>query len=406
MRLGMRKLQISDTLLVLIGISSLLGQFARFETFLGTVSVYEVLMIIFTTFTIWKNFSTSIFRNKIFLFASLFLTWSIGITLIQSWPEISSSLSGIAYLLRLGVYGVFAWSLVLWRNSKMHTSNRMHQGITLWFALMGVLGIGQYLLLPDTRILAELGWDDHLSRAFGTLFDPTFYGCITALGSIWFFYHGLLEKKKLTVYFWQGGFALLLLTTTLSFSRASYIAYVAGFLILAWFLRHRRVLLAIPLLVMALFLVPKDGGGEGQKLLRTRSIEQRLDHAEYQTQNWTTTEIIFGRGWNFQESQERRSEGFSKEYQIQTVPETIKQSNAQLADSLYLQILLGSGAVGLGLFLLTLLSWWSSQEIIGKASIFAVAVHSLASPGFFYPWILLILIVISSTSRKRVTSEE
>lgn len=404
MKLGTHKLSLQDTLLASIGLASLLGQLARLETPLGTLSFYEILMVLFILFTIWKKKARTVFSYSILWLGGAFLVWSVGITLSIAWPNFSPAFSGIAYLVRFALYAVFAWSLVLWKTHTNKPEDKLWWGTTLWLFLMALLGIGQYLLFPDTRILVELGWDDHLSRAFGTLFDPTFYGAITALGSIWFFYQGSVRSKKIPPLIWQIGYAISLLATTLSFSRAAYIAYVAGFLGLAGILRQRRILLAIPLLIMALFLVPKDGGGEGQKLLRTRSIEQRIDHAEYQTQNWSNREVVLGRGWIFSDAQERRTAGLAQEYQLQEIPETVQYNHAQLVDSTYLQIVLTSGLIGLLLFLLFLSNWWHILPPVGKATLASIAVYSLISPGFFYPWILLALIGIGVSGEQKKDS--
>lgn len=401
MKLGTHKLQLSTTLLALIAWTSLLGQFARLETAVGKVNIYEILMVFFMLFTIRKNLNIrSIFRSKIFWTSAVFIVWSVGITLFRSWPHITETFSGLAYLVRITLYAGFGWSVYSWCKGSKTKKHSLEQGITFWFIAMILLGIGQYLLLPDTRILAELGWDDHLSRAFGTLFDPLFFGCITALSSIWMFWHGLKEKTQAKTWLWAVGFAGSLLATTLSFSRSAYLAYMVAFLTLAFVLRQRKVLLAVPLLIMALVLVPKDGGGEGQKLLRTRSIEQRIEHSEYQTRDWTQNEMLFGRGWNVNETQKKRAEGFSEEYQLSSTPEDISQNHAQFVDSLYLQIWLASGFIGLSMFITLLFLVWNSQNTLGKSLLALVATHSLVSPSFFYPWILLVFICSIATQKK------
>src|SRR3989304_8999963 len=43
---------------------------------------------------------------------------------------------------------------------------------------IAVFGLAQYILIPDTRFLAVLNWDDHYYRLLSTLLDPNFTGII------------------------------------------------------------------------------------------------------------------------------------------------------------------------------------------------------------------------------------
>lgn len=363
-----------------------LGQFGRFSTVVGLISWHEIGLLIFLVWSLVSLFKqrlrvTRALRQNVGLILALvtFLLWtgfSSGLNAVWQ-ADLSRLVVGLAYLGRLTLYVIFA--LVL---SQLPLRFKVVAKLLMsWLLLMAALGIWQYLLLPDTRHFALLGWDDHFNRAFGTLLDPGFYGLLMAIGALITIPAWLADRRGSTGLLWPTIFGIFLLGLTLSFSRASYLAFIVGILVLSWLVRQRRLLLFIPLLIMALVFVPKDGGGEGQKLARTSSIEARSEVVQYHTQALTPKEMILGRGWYYRATE--------------------VDSNAKMVDNAFLHVWLSTGAIGLTLFL------WVSWEIIRRSSaeviaiITAVGVHSLFSSGLFYSWVMLALGLVMSIYKKR-----
>ncbi|MCD8484151.1 hypothetical protein LRY60_00850 [Candidatus Woesebacteria bacterium] len=400
MKLGTHKILWPDFLLGAIGVLSLLGQFGRITTTLGQISLFEIGMAVFILFMAKrKTFWETLFSSKIWWGVSLWWLWTLALSLFYMWPlNVSSDWQSLAYLLRIALFLTFAASVSVWKTSRwrVHSITRL---LSVWFTAWAALGIGQYLFLPDTRILATLGWDDHLSRAFATLFEPTFYGVLMSLASVWFFQLGVRVKRKQQLVY-AILFAVALIAMSLSFSRLAYVGYVAGIGALALAQKQRRVLLAIPILVVALVLLPKDGGGAGQNLLRTQSITQRVEHTAYQTHDWQVTEMLLGRGWNLEAFAEKRNAAFQKQYGEH--PELNKANNARMVDNQYLQIVLTSGGVGAGILLGTLFFLWKNSSRRQWPYWCVLAVAGMGAPVIFYPWIVLASIFIVSEHDSKV----
>ncbi len=379
-----------------IGVVSLLGQFARAATPLGLVSYYEFGIILFTLFIARRiRFWQWFLQQRFIWWATAFLGWSLSITLLQNFfaGTLWTDMSGYAYLAKMVLYLLFGATFWFWQRETVVSKKEkrmIFRGTVSWFVIWAVLGLSQYILLPDTRILSELGWDDHLSRAFATLFDPTFYGVLMALAAIWV----LSWKHKATV-FTSFLTALFLLALAVSYSRLAYLVYILGVLSIWATSRSRRVLLAVPLLLMALVLLPKDGGGAGQNLLRTQSITQRVEHATFQTSEWSWSEQLLGRGWSEKRFVAVRSQGIAAQYGDN---ESSGGTHASVADSAYLHILLTSGVVGLVFMSGTMFTLWQKVPATAKPVLLAFFFSGFGAPTLFYGWILLGVIFVIGVS--------
>ena len=358
---------------------SLLGQFQRMATPFGLVSYHEVVMVLFL-FLSTKELFQKIKSSRTVLFFSLFFIWAGVSTLWNAYLLESMILltTGGAYLLRTLFYIFFAVA---------GTSFASQKRAQIWLTVFACIGIGQYLFLPDTRLLFLLGWDDHLNRASATLLDPGFFGLLMASGTLL-----AAKSKKQTVLF-----SLFLLALALSFSRASYVAYIAGILTLSFLTKVKRYMLFIPLLALCLLLVPKDGGGEGQNLLRTNSIAARTEVAEFHTQSLSLSEVLIGRGWYYETARKLHQAGIVKKGGQENKIETNQRAGS--VDNIYLHVFLSTGALGFGLFLLVLRQVWNHLvNVESKAVFVGVLAHSFFSTTLIYPWVLLLLGTLISQS--------
>lgn len=386
---------------------SFLGQFARLDSPLGRVSLHELLMLPVILAFFWKYRASfqELLKSRLVWLTGAFLLWT---TLTTSWnaaalqlPELLTE--GFAYLSRLGLYLAFAAALFLWGRSRDFSSRALLEASYIWLLLQALVGIGQFLLFPDSRLLFYLGWDDHLSRAFGTLLDPGFFGLFMVFGALLSFSFALQfkgQKKRLSIF----ALAFCMSALALSYSRASYVAFVVAVMVLSFLWKQRSVLLLIPLLVLCIVLLPKDGGGEGQNLLRTRSIEAREEVLEYHTQGISTRELIIGRGWYYESAlaiHEKALQANNPEKQETSV----RRNNAQAVDNVYLHMLFSTGIIGTIFFAawLCLLLWQLRYYPELLAAWAAVLVHSLFSTALLYSWCLLIL--ASLTLGKSVRSQ-
>ncbi len=237
---------INTLLLTTILFSLVFGQLLRFHfiSFLPSFYLHDLLLGIFLTF----NFKTilSLPKNKLTFSFVLFL-----FSLFIFNPN---------YLLtlRLAVYFLFFLSL---SNLKFYHSF-INQTIYLAIFLTLILGLVQFLFLPDLRFLANLGWDDHLNRLTFPYFDPNFTGFIFTL---FFFY--LYPRRSAWLFFPPLG---------LTYSRSALLTWLVGFLIYS----RRRLtnLLSAGILLLLLITLLPHRFGEGNNLLRAYSIKARFNY--------------------------------------------------------------------------------------------------------------------------------
>lgn len=367
-------------LLYLTGVFSLLGQFGRTQSPVGFISWYEVCMLA-SIFMAMPGLLRSLYPGlKKYFAVAAFILWALFITYMQSKAHQLPHLFtiGAAYLIRLSFYFVFAAAIGEFLKQKYLSRKDLTTATMVWLTFFAVLGIFQFLLQPDTRIFFYLGWDDHLSRAFATLFDPGYFGLLMVSGVLFVLWQAIKVKR----YWHQILLALFLIATALSYSRASYVALCIGVLTLSFLAKSKRVLLVIPLLIVALVLLPKDGGGVGQNLLRTQTVAMRKEVAQTQTRETSSSQIIWGRGWSYQKAQNGAANS------------SLERQNSAGVDNIFLLVVLSSGLIGLSIFLLALIQLWkNSQNIFWKAFFLGALGHSFFSLGIIYPWVMLVLAV-------------
>lgn len=378
-------------LLACIAITSLLGQWQRWETPWGKISAYEILMALFIAFSWsnWRWYWRQTWQRPLVWLGLLWLIWLGIATGLNAWLGDNPLVwqVGLSYGARLGLYAAFWWSFAGYLQRYPEQRKCVRQG--LLFTLVGqlFLGLGQYLFVPDTRWLQYLGWDDHLNRALGTLLDPGYFGLLMVWGALLAFDSYLGSKATRPRTGWAVLFAGFVLATALSFSRTSYVAYAIGFLVYAFLRRQRRISLAIPLLILALVVIPRDGGGEGQKLLRTNSIAARTEVLDYHAQAFQGRDWLIGQGWYYEGALQLHERALGKPVE----DEQRSANHAQAVDNAFVHVLFSAGLPGLSIFAVWLgLVWHKIRYLpVAAAGFITVLIHSLFSMALFYPWVLL-----------------
>ncbi|MBI3888108.1 O-antigen ligase family protein [Candidatus Microgenomates bacterium] len=230
------------------------------------------------------------------------------------------------------------------------------RGLTLAVLGVAIAGIAQYLLLPNVSFLAADDWDNHYFRLVSTFLDPGFTGAILALG--------------LVLNFNPVVFTAVLLT----YSRATYLLYLANFAALSFFKKSVKIFLLTTLAIfLALPLLPKTFG-EGTKLVREASSWSRIENWKLGLEVWKKSPL-FGVGYN------------SFRY-ASNAPD--KSHAGAGVDSSLILVLATTGVVGLVVYLYLLKSLWcySPKNIIFKASFVGILIHSWFNNTLFYPWVM------------------
>ena len=311
---------------VLVGLLSF-GQLER-VTLTNQISFYyhDLLIVSWLLFTFWREkkligatFKSwfKAFRAARFWWLSLVLVAILIIGWLLAFSAGSLTLAAPAYLLRFLTYIVFF--VIIYVIKPLPTSywSRLFFLLNFLWLFWGLL---QYYLLPDTRFLFLLGWDEHYYRLIGTWFDPAFLGLALVWFSFWLLFKLTRQKPffaraKLPLWFLTG---LTFWAILLTYSRSVYLAFGLGLVALIFFcgwqskgeprqkdqnkgklvtLILSSVAILLVSLVIVFFLLPQpEFGGDSTNLFRYNSTQIRIKEAQKYLTNFTPLTLVFGRG--------------------------------------------------------------------------------------------------------------
>lgn len=250
-----------------------------------------------------------------------------------------------------------------------------------------IFGLLQYFLYPDLTNLVYLGWDPHRYRVFGTFFDPGFLGMILVLTLI------LLISFPTTRRGVKIGGFITYVTLALTYSRSSYLAWLAGIGVIAWIKKAPKFFLIILLLgILTIFLLPRPPGSEGVRLEREESIWGRVRNWE-QSITIAKDNPILGVGFNTYRYAQK-GYGFLEK-------ETWQESHSGAgADSSLLFVLATTGILGFLAYawLLYDILIYHIRNPVVLPSIIALLIHSFFNNSLFYPWIMLWVWILIASS--------
>lgn len=388
---------------VLAGLSFLLilGQFQRWQVNLN-VGVYghDLLLVGFLAWSLWSVPAywrqVTHFLWKLGWGEKLFILW-IGLGWGIHAALHSFSLTPLLYSVRLLVYllsmGLF-WQLLKHSHELKERIRCSTLGVGMGWTWFGLL---QYFLMPDTRWLRFLGWDDHYYRLISTIFDPGFTGILLVLvlwyaaSKIWQHRIGIPSHlQQFTRVLNLGIIISILVALLLTYSRASYLAFLVSLAALGGYFIWQKSLQKVALtglvgavFVGMIFLLPRPGG-EGVKLERTSSAAARLTILKEGMTSLRGYEWITGQGLFLSQVSPQRTPDFA--------------DHANVTDSWLMFFLQGSGVVGLVLFLILAVKYflaaWKLSPLLG-VSIVALAVHGLFNASLMYPLVVLYLGMIT-----------
>jgi len=294
---------------------------------------------------------------------------------------------GILYFLRAVSYLGFFLAIYNLVSQKPDYKKTLFLSLILISLVVAILGLVQYIFLPDLRFLYSFGWDDHLYRLAGTFLDPGFTGIILSLGSLLALC--LFIKEKKTIFFWA--MVLLSLCLLLTYSRASFLAFLAGLVVI--FIKSKRVAaIVIGVVFLSSTLILPRPEGYGVKLERTHSIVARI-------QNYKETFLIFRQSPVF-------GIGFNNMCQAKQVflgQKDIDSHACSGSDSSFLLILATGGVIGL------ILISYLVKGILGEldnslysialfSALSAVFVHSQFVNSLIYPWVMGFMAILGASA--------
>ncbi len=276
----------------------------------------------------------------------LFAGWILLGLAISFWRG-NAIAPSFLYLCRLTLYFLFGQVLIFSIKKNILKLSEVLFGLLYAGFLILLFGFLQYFFLPDTRFLFFLGWDDHLNRLISTLLDPGFTGIIFVL--TFFLLHYAAEKFPIKFLAIVGKIALSI-GILLTYSRASYLAYLCGLgLASILFLRQKKVRAALaPILFAVVFVVaipflPKTAG-EGVQLARSSTVNARTQIIQQVVSQMQPLDWVFGRG-------------IFVKFQAATTNTEVSATHSNVADNWLVMTITGTGIVG------TILALWLIVKI-------------------------------------------
>lgn len=352
------------------------GQLGRLE--IGTITIHLLdisAAVLVGTWLITKPKFTHPLAFHFYTFLGIAL-FSLLINLIHT--DKASAFIGISYFFRLLIYVLFGFAVFDLLDRKIISKDKLLsllKGSGVYLLLFGVF---QYILFPDLRALQNWGWDNHYFRLVGTLLDPGFFGLLAVLVV-------LLEitKKNFSLLPFLG-----IATIAATYSRASYLALLAGLAVINVLKLSLSLTLKIILFFgIVLFLLPKPGG-EGVNLERTSTVGFRVSNYMESIETFKISPI-WGIGFNL----------YGAERDVS--PESHSRNGA---DSSILFILATTGVIGLLIYLNLLQKIIFTKDPLLVSSTIVILVHSFFNNSIFYPWVMgwwFVLIAITFKDYKK-----
>lgn len=369
-----------------------LGQVGRISFYGQQINIYlyEVFVLLVLLVLLGRHGLRPIIesfkrvREVYIFFLFLLFSYLLG---IKNYKPLENFI-GFLYFLRLFIYFIyfFCLSYQIKKNSKF--KNILSNSFLIFIFLTTIISLVQYFFYPDLRNLIYSGWDPHLYRMFGTFFDTSVAGAVYGLIFIALFLNGkdFIKNKIILI----SSLVTYFLFIALTYSRALYGAIIIVFIIYSIVKRYyRQFFIFLAIFTVLIFVIPKPFG-EGVNLLRTISLEARVQDYTNALRIWQKYPL-FGVGYN-------RIRYEKVKLNILKTPDAdITHSGASFHSS-FLVILVTSGVIGLVLFLLVLIKLSQFSEFAQYAVVF-LSILSMADNILLHPFVLYLLLNLAGLSK-------
>lgn len=355
----------------------------------GGMTLLDLVVILFCLLGIYnlkfklKDYPTLIISGVIFILIASFslLLTPLHLTQIQY-------LTSFFYTIRFALYLLLGW--IIYSGGLPTVSKNIPHILTVSGIVLAVLGLLQFIFIPNLWFLESSGWDPHVLRAVSTFLDPNFFGAYMVLTLIMLYQKSAIANKWNILLF-----ILVYIALLLTFSRSSYGMFTISFLTLSFLLKNIRLTILTLVLSLGLFI---GFTSYQQTVAGPRNID-RVQSAKFRVDSWQqglkllSKYPILGIGHNAYRYA-------LKEYNL--APEQFIQSRGASAnDSSLLQVATTTGIIGLISFIFFLgflMQYGQKKNTVLLAGIVGLIVHSFFANSLFYPFILVWLILMADTS--------
>jgi O-antigen ligase len=370
----------------------LLGSLGRISLGSGEANIYLYELVVGGMLGYWGFVNRHTFvgyaKDGLARAIMLFLiVLELGFVVLFGQYTLTQNSIALLYLLRLAFYMGLLFAATRVRKS-WHLGIQHH---VRWFVpvVIGV-SVGQFVLFPSLWPLYPMGWDPHLYRMVGTVFDAAI-----AAGVYGMLFWLVALKRDLYSAKWRVlMMSALGVCVLLALSRAAYLGMIvsgAWLVITSTSLQHRLAkrmsylvgggaMVGVLLFALTMSRVP----GEGTNLLRTSTIQSRLVDYREGFDLWRSHPLL-GVGYN--RIRAHKTGGYVTNDQVAT----LNHAGAAFHSS-FLTLLAAGGVLGMVSYLLVL---WviARQHIVLRAQVIFLGVLSLFDNVLLHPIVLMLLAV-------------
>lgn len=368
------------------------GQLIKFPLDFGGITFLDLSVTCLSAYGLFKIKMHSLKLPNVYKFSLIFVAIgcvSLFFTPLHLAPD--EYIISFSYTLRLFVY--FLFGFVIYAGGLPEIKKNIFKILLYSGAMLSILGLVQFILLPDLQPLAIYGWDPHYFREVSTFLDPNFLGAYFVLTLILIIGDSTkhIPSKKIKIVF-----GILYLGLLLTFSRSSYLMYFISLLVIGFFSKRnfKFGLFAITSsLVLALgFLVYSQVIASPRNIDRTKSAEFRVNAWQQGISIFSRSPLL-GVGFN------------SYRYAIREfdlAPEQFIESHgASTNDSSLLYVASTTGVLGLIAYISLIISalvYSFRKNIFLFSALLGLLVHSLFANSLFYPFIIVWILLFSNYS--------
>lgn len=302
--------------------------------------------------------------------------------------DLQEILISFMYTVRFSVYTLLGW--LIFSGAFPSIKNNIFKILVFSGLCVAVLGLAQFIFLPDLRFLATDGWDPHFLRTVSTFLDPNFAGAFFVLTLLLVVSRSYLGGRSMMtpgVFIMLSIIYLALLTT---FSRSGYLMFLVSFLTFS-FLKKSIKIAVLTIILFAFLLLSFQiyikAVNRVTPLDRTQTASFRLSTWQQGFEIFMKNPIL-GIGFN--------AYNFAlKQYKLGD-KQFLEGRGATTNDSSLLYILATTGILGFLAYFLFILGIIKISKPILTAAILGLLAHSVFVNSLFYPFILVWLMLMAS----------
>lgn len=351
-----------------------LGEIAQATVFNVSISFFELSTMFFVLLCIiigYKDLWSAFLQKNTRIFIPFLMYMGASLVLVYFSLSTRIFLVDLLYTARFLLFFLFYLSIYFGISKKIIITKQVTQFLILFGFGIAILGLLQYIFIPDTRFLFTLGWDEHYLRVISTLLDPPFTGAIIAVAVLVF------HQKRISVQ-WFFGLLVLLSSLLLTYSRASYVALAVALVFLLITKKKTQTVITLILFLVCIPFLPRPAS-EGTRLERVASIDARNVEFQKTIHELRPSTFVYGNGWYVTKAGRQAQNGIST-------------SHSSAPDNSYLHILESFGILGILPLLYVLFHVLKSYKNMTGYSIFLlICLASIVNNVLFYPWVMAIL---------------